>query len=408
MANGTGADGATPRTANKLRPYSFIAGFGFVSMFMDIVYEGALSIQGPLLLSLGASAALVGIVSGLGEATSLAGRLVSGPAADRTGRYWLFAIMGYLITALAVPSMGFVGSVAGVSALIIIERLGKSIRTPSRDAMLSHASAAVGRGKGFALHEAMDQIGAVTGPLIVAGILWLTSNDYGPALGILAIPGAIAVVILLVLRSKAPNPTHYEVPEGTVIKKKAVFKATKLPVTFWKYALICGISLTGVATFAVMSFHMIACELLPVAMVPVIYAVAMGVDAVAALVTGNLYDRIGPKVLLALPVLSALIPWFAYGNSTASVVAGAVLWGLTMGVQESTMRAYVADLVPSDKRASSYGMFSVFTGVGTLLGGSIAGGLYGTLGTGAIIGYTLIAQVVVLVALLAIFKKQAR
>lgn len=415
------------KQTNHVGPYSFIAGFGLVSMFMDIVYEGALSIQGPLLLSLGASSALVGIVSGLGEATSLAGRLVSGPAADRTGRYWLFALLGYLVTAIAVPSMGIIGSVAGVSALIIIERLGKSLRTPSRDAMLSHASAAVGRGKGFALHEVLDQIGAMCGPLIVAAILWATSNNYAPALGVLAIPAVIAISILLRLRIRVPNPSEYESaayesatasePSGASDKAEGAQNAdaarkpasrTTLPRVFWVYAALCGLSLSGVATFAVMSYHMVSQDLLPAAAVPIVYALAMGVDAVAAWATGTLYDRIGPKTLLALPILSACIPWFAYGSSVAAVVTGTVLWGLTTGVQESTMRAYVADLVPSNKRASSYGMFSVFTGVGTLLGGAIAGTLYGSVGAFAIVAWTMVVQAVVFLALAMLFRRQSR
>ena len=120
----------------------FIVGFGLVSMLMDVVYEGALSVQGRCWRSLGATAATVGHL-GLGEATSLAGRLVTAPLADRVGRYWLFAIAGYAITALAVPAMGWAGSVLAVGVLVVVERLGKAVRTPSRDAMISHASAAV-------------------------------------------------------------------------------------------------------------------------------------------------------------------------------------------------------------------------------------------------------------------------
>jgi MFS family permease len=417
-----------------MNPFAFITSFGLVSMFMDIVYEGALAVQGPLLLSLGASAALVGIISGLGEATSLAGRLVSGPAADKSGKYWTFAIAGYAITALAVPAMGFAGSVVAVSALIIIERLGKSVRTPSRDAMLAHASSAVGRGKGFALHEALDQVGAITGPLIVAAILSYTGENYAHALGVLLIPGAIAIAILCVLRHKAPNPELFEKKQDLQAQAKASNAAKKasavvqsgaegqssaaeqqvteeptkyssLPKTFWAYAAICGICLSGVATFAVMSFHAVSVGVLSAAQVPIVYAVAMAVDAVAALITGNLYDRIGPKTLLALPVTSALIPWFAYGETFATIIAGAVIWGLATGVQESTMRAYVADLVPSNKRATSYGIFSLFTGVGTLLGGTIAGTLYATLGTGAIIAWASIVQIVVFVVMIAVMKK---
>lgn len=99
-----------PKT-KSVRPYAFIVSFGVVSMLVDVVYQGALAVQGPLLASLGANALVIGIVSGLGEATALGGRLFSGPLADRSGRYWAFAIDGYATTALAVPAMGFAGGV---------------------------------------------------------------------------------------------------------------------------------------------------------------------------------------------------------------------------------------------------------------------------------------------------------
>ncbi len=189
----------------SLRPYAFIATFGAVSMLMDIVYQAALSVQGPLLASLGATALVVGVVSGLGEATALVGRLFSGSLADRTGRYWLLAILGYAATAVAVPAMGFVGSLVGVSTLVVFERFGKSLRTPSRDAMLSHAESAVGTGKGFALHEVLDQIGAFGGPLATSALLSVTAGDYRVALGVMIVPGLAAIAVLLRLKHRVPR-----------------------------------------------------------------------------------------------------------------------------------------------------------------------------------------------------------
>ena len=235
-------------------PMGFILGFGIVSMLMDIVYEAALSVQGPLLYSVGATAAVVGLVSGLGEATSLAGRLASGPAADRSGRYWAFALLGYAATGLAVPAMGFAGSVLGVSFLIIFERFGKSLRTPSRDAMLSHAASRVGRGKGFAFHEALDQVGAVAGPLIAAAILQATHNAYGPALGVMLIPGLAAIGVLLYLRYRVPRPEVFEEDDeadsaeddAVSASKVSAVEPIKLPRLFWIYTGFCGLVLAGV------------------------------------------------------------------------------------------------------------------------------------------------------------------
>ncbi|MDO5044671.1 MAG: MFS transporter [Coriobacteriia bacterium] len=388
-------------------PYKFILSFGLVSMLMDTVYQGALAVQGPLLASFGATAFIVGLVSGLGEATALVGRLVSGPLADRTLKYWVFAIGGYAITALAVPAMGFVGSLGAVSFLIIFERFGKSLRTPSRDAMLSHAAGAVGRGKGFALHEVMDQVGAVGGPLIVSALLALTQSDYRVALGALIIPGIAAVLVLIFLRNKVPNPAVYEKLEThkeEVLEKEAQSKnkskkksreKVQLSKAFWLYALGCALVLSGMATFGIVSYHMISKSLVQDATVPLLYAAAMGIDGLFAFLAGMLYDKIGPRSLLSLPIVAALIPFFAYRESLVLVLIGVVLWGACLGVQESTMKAVVADMVPSDRRATAYGMFSLFVGVGGLLGGVIAGGLY----TVSIVA--LIAVVLVLEALAA-------
>lgn len=393
------------KAVSSVGPYAFIVSFGFVSMFMDVVYQGALAVQGPLLASLGASALIVGIVSGLGEATALAGRLFSGPLADRTGRYWAFAIFGYAATAVAVPAMGFVGSLLGVSLLVIFERFGKSLRTPSRDAMLSHAASAVGRGKGFALHEVMDQIGAMGGPLIAAALLSFTGNDYRVALGALVVPGIIAICVLLVLRTRVPNPALYEDSQPAVEKgdepqqaKDAKKGKSPLPRLFWTYSFACGIMLAGVATFGVLSYHMVSTGMLDDAAAPLLYALAMGVDAVFAAVTGVLYDRFGPKTLLALPFLCAAIPLFSYSGSVAAVVVGVVLWGASLGIQESTMRAAVAGMIPASRRATAYGMFSVTVGIGGLVGGVVAGALY-DVSIPALIGYAIVIEVVALALL---------
>lgn len=400
--------------ANKksasLKPYGFIVGFGVVSMLMDTVYEGALATQGPLLASLGASALVVGVVSGLGEATALAGRLFSGPMADRTGRYWAFAILGYAATAVAVPSMGFAGSVAGVAALVILERFGKSLRTPSRDTMLSHAASATGRGRGFALHEVFDQIGAVAGPLIVAALLNVTNNDYRIALGVLVIPGALAICVLLALRHRVPDPAVFEAASANPPEvensqaSNAVTKGGRLPRKFWLYAVACAIMLAGVATYGVLSYHMVSTNLTSDAMVPVIYAVAMGIDALFAALSGMLYDRIGTKAMRVLPFVCAAIPLFAYADKLELVAIGVALWGASVGIQESTMKAAVADMAAAGQRATAYGVFSVMVGVGGLVGGVMAGWLYGV-SLAALVTYTLVIETIAFALLMRATKR---
>lgn len=124
----------------------FILTLGLLSLVTDMVYEGARSILGPFLVTLGASAAAVGFISGVGEFVGYGLRVAAGYLADRTQRYWTFTIAGYLLTVVAVPLLGLVGRLDLAFALVIAERLGKAIRTPARDALLSHASHGIGRG----------------------------------------------------------------------------------------------------------------------------------------------------------------------------------------------------------------------------------------------------------------------
>jgi MFS family permease len=366
-------------------PWRFVVWFGAVSLLADFVYEGARSVTGPLLESLGASALVVGVVTGAGEAAALGLRLVSGPLADRTRRFWGLAIAGYALTVASVPLLGVVGTLWAASVLVLAERVGKAVRSPAKDTLLSYATAATGRGRGFAVHEAMDQVGALVGPLLVAGMLtWV--GGYGSALGVLAVPGLLVLMLLVWLRARVPDPHRYEHPE-TALKVETVEpdeggisgpgpRGGELPAAFWVYAGFTAVTTMGFATFGVVSFHLVARHLLAAGWVPVLYAAAMAVDAAAALATGWLYDRFGARALVVLPVLTALVPPLAFTGTVAPAVAGSLVWGAAMGVQESTLRATVADLVGSARRATAYGIFAGVLGVGSLAGGLLVGGLY--------------------------------
>ncbi|QJS14695.1 MFS transporter [Streptomyces argyrophyllae] len=361
-------------------PWRFIVWFGVVSLLADFVYEGARSVTGPLLASLGASSLVVGVVTGAGEAAALGLRLVSGPLADRTRRFWGLSIGGYALTVLSVPPLGVAGVLWVACALVIAERVGKAVRSPAKDTLLSHATAATGRGRGFAVHEAMDQVGALIGPLTVAGVLALSGDAYGPALGVLAVPGAAVLVLLFRLRARVPDPEAYE-RQATALPGDSAPDGPppprRLPAAFWTYAAFTAVTTAGFTTFGVLSYHLVQQHLMTTAWVPVLYAAAMAVDAVAALATGWLYDRTGPRVLAVLPVLAAAVPALAFTHSVAPAVAGALVWGAATGIQESTLRATVADLVPSPRRATAYGVFAGVVGGATLAGGALTGALYG-------------------------------
>ncbi|MEQ1735893.1 MAG: MFS transporter [Rhodoglobus sp.] len=375
-----------------LGAWRFVITFGTVSLLADFVYEGARSVTGPVLALLGATGLIVGIVTGIGEAAALLLRLVSGPLADRTQRFWAFTIAGYALTVISVPTLGFASVLWVASGLVILERVGKAIRSPAKDALLSYATAATGRGRGFAVHEAIDQFGAVIGPLVVAAVLAVT-GDYGPALAILALPGVLALGLVVWLRAKVPHPLAYEVAAKPHHSVTLPTHRVRLPRAFWQYAAFTAATMLGFATFGVISFHIVEANLLPAPLVPVLYAGVMVVDAIAALATGWTYDRFGPRVLIALPLVAASVPVFAFGSTTAAVVVGSLLWGMALGIQESTLRATVADLIETRRRSTAYGIFAAVVGVTTAIGGALAGALY-DVSVPLLVTITVVVQVV--------------
>lgn len=372
--------GAAGRVPTRLSPWRFIAAFGAVSLLADFVYEGARSVTGPLLAHFGAGATVIGVVTGVGEAAALVLRLGSGPLADRSRRFWGWAMAGYALTLVSVPVLGAASVLWVACALVIAERVGKAVRSPAKDTLLSYATARTGRGRGFAVHEAMDQVGALIGPLVVAGVLAATGDDYRPALGVLAAPGVLALGLLVWLRHRVPDPEAYETearPSPEPAPGDGAPGRGRLPRAFWTYAVFTAATMAGFGTFGVLSFHLVHRHLVATAAVPVVYAGVMAAGALASLATGWGYDRLGPRVLAALPVLAAAVPALAFTDTAAVAVLGCLLWGAATGVQESTLRATVADLVAPGRRATAYGIYAGVVGGATAVGGALAGALYG-------------------------------
>ena len=370
-------------------PWRAVVGFGVVSLAADMVYEGARSITGPLLASLGATAVLVGLITGAGEAMALVLRVVFGPLADRSGRYWTLTFAGYTLTAVCVPALAITPFLAGAGLavaclLILAERAGKAVRSPAKTALLAHAAGAVGLGRGFAVHKALDQAGAVAGPLVVAAVAALAGTLW-PAMAVLIVPGAAALLVLAWIRRKMPDPAVSENAIAATVSTMARDaarprwrwrSATSLPTVFWLFAAACGMATAGLVTFGVISYHLTRDQILPVAAIPLVYAAAMAAAALAALLSGWLFDRHGGRVLLALPILIAVIPALAFTNSAVLAIVGVLIWGGAVGVQDSTVKALVADLVPTTRRATAYGVFAAVQGVAAIAGGTLAGALY--------------------------------
>ena len=363
-------------------PWRTVVGFGLVSLAGDMVYEGARSVYGPLLASLGASATVVGLVTGAGEATALLLRLVSGPFADRTRRYWALTMLGYALTAICVPLLAVTPALGGAglavaAALILAERLGKAVRSPAKSALLADAAEHVGMGRGLGVHKALDQIGAFAGPLLVAALVAYGAGRLALPLAALAVPGAASILLLIFLRARSRSVEQPVSSGVTDLASAAAAPArVRLPARFWWFATAAGLCTAGLVTYGLIGFHLSKANLVATAVVPLLYAAAMAAGAVAALISGLLYDRCGPWTLLALPIMVAAVPPLVFSASLAMVVTGILLWGATVGLQDSTVKALVADLVPRHRRATAYGLFAAVQGAGALTGGAAAGALY--------------------------------
>jgi MFS family permease len=341
---------------------------------------------------------VVGLVAGLGEFLGYALRLISGYAADRTGRYWAFAFLGYGLI-LSIPLLALAGVWQVAAVFIIVERMGKAIRAPARDTILSYATKQVGRGWGFGIHEAMDQIGAVIGPLVVCSVLFLRGG-YRSGFAILVVPALATLAILTVARRKVLAPETME----RSYHKESSDVGGRLPPVFWVYTSFAFLSVAGFANFQIIAYHFTVRSVVPSAQIPLLYAVAMGIDALVALVIGRTYDRIGLVSLVTLPLLTIPIPFLGFSGSYGLAVAGVVLWGAVMGIQETIMRAAIADLTPIKRRGLAYGIFNTAYGASWFAGGLVIGMLYEH-SIGSVIVFSVAMQVVALPLVLLLHRE---
>ncbi len=354
----------------KSKALKFVLLIGVMSFFADFTYEGARSIIGPYLAVLGASAAAVGIITGLGELLGYGLRLVSGRLSDRTGKFWPITIFGYIIQMASVPLLALAGNWLLAAVLIIIERIGKATRNPPRDVMLSHAGKEVGGyGWVFGVHEALDQSGALVGPLAAAGVLALR-GQYQLAFAFLLIPALLTLGILAAARITYPRPEELERTPPDV-------NTAGLPPAFWLYLTGAVLVAAGFADFPLIAYHFARTSIVPGAWVPVFYAVAMGVGGIGSLLFGRLFDKMGILILVPLTLLAALFAPLAFLGSFWVALIGVALWGLGIGVHESIIPAAVAPMVPVQRRASAYGLFTAGYGICWFLGSAVLGILYG-------------------------------
>jgi predicted MFS family arabinose efflux permease len=381
----TAAPSAPPRPM-RAAATRFVVMIGVLSFFADFAYEGSRSILGPYLALLGASATVVGVVTGGGELAGYALRLVSGRWADASKQFWPITILGYVIQMAAVPALALTGNWPLAAVLIVLERVGKAIRNPPRDVMLSHAGQqAGGIGWAFGLHEALDQLGAMVGPLVIAAVLALR-HDYHLAFATLAIPAVVTVALLVLARLIYPRPQDFEAVAETPAP-------AKLPAAFWIYLAGAALVALGLADYPLIAFHFAKDHVVSRDLIPVLYAVAMASSGLGSLVFGHLFDRRGMGLLVLLTALSAVSVPLVFLTGQWGAVAGVALWGLCMGVHESIIPAAVAPMVSMSKRGTAYGLFTAGYGIAWFIGSAAIGLLYDHVSAGAVVAFGVAAEV---------------
>jgi MFS family permease len=374
----------------------FVLLVGVLSFFADFTYEGSRSILGPFLATLQASGFVVGVVTGFGELLGYGLRLGSGRLADATGRYWPITIAGYVVQMISVPALALADNWPAAAVLIVLERVGKAIRNPPRDVMLSHAGKRMGGyGWAFGVHEAMDQSGAMIGPLAVAAALaW--RHDYHLAFAVLLVPALINLAFVGLARLLYPRPQDLETAPQSV-------STSGLPRVFWIYLAGAALVAAGFADYPLIAYHFSRAGIVRGDWIAIFYAVAMAVSGAGSLLFGRLFDRWGFAVLIALTLVSALFAPLVFLGGFWLALAGAAIWGIGIGVHESMIPAAVAPMVAAERRASAFGLFTAGYGLFWFLGSAAIGALYGV-SLAAVVTFCILAEL----AAVPFFLKVAR
>ena len=359
----------TAEEVSKRRRATYLAilSFGIVSMFGDMVYEGSRGLVPDYFAYLGATSVIVGVIGGLGDFIGYALRLVSGVLVDATRSYWFFIFLGYGLI-FSIPLIGFSGLEIAI-LLVLIERIGKALRSPSRDTVLSVIGKEVGAGRAFGFHELLDQVGAVLGPTIVALIMLSTSNNYRFTFGFLAVPFGLMLIFLIYTYKRTTS-----VPLPARLEKGQ--KNEKMTRPFYLYTFAVLINTVGLIPYTLILFKV--SEIVSPAhldwIVPLVFVLIQGVDAPAALLSGYAFDKFGIKFLVLPFVLSIVVPLFAMFNSGLELlIIAAAFFGLVLGMQESIYRAAVSQLAPVSSRGTAYGIFHIAYGAGLLISGFVYG-----------------------------------
>lgn len=392
-------------TKQRLSPvFTIIILFGLISMFGDIIYESARSANSQYLNLLGVSAAKIGLVFGLGEFLGYFLRLVAGVLSDKSGKHWIFMFIGYGML-IAVPIMGLTLNWNLLFILILLERIGKALRSPAKDTILSKVSEhKVGVGFAFGFQEAIDQIGAFLGPLIFTLIFYVNGKEavhqYQLGYKVLIIPFLLLMGFLYYVYRRVNQEKLIQLETGKGLQ------TDKIQPIFWIYTAFTFFCAIGLVNFSVIGYHLKANNLTSDGNITLFYSIAMVIDAATALFVGKAYDQIkkrtgnktsGLLILMVIPIITLLLPFTTLSSSIPLILIGMIAFGIVIGTHETIMRSSIADITPMNKRGTGYGVFNTVYGLALLGGSSLMGWLYDLNQIGMMIALTCVAEAIALI-----------
>jgi len=361
----------TAKTLAASNAFRFVLILGVVNLFGDMTYEGGASINGPFLGKLGASAAAISIIAGAGEFFGYSLRSVAGYISDKTGRYWLVTFIGYSINLLAVPAMALAGNWQFAAGLILAERIGRAIRKPTVEAMLSYSTGKHGKGWVYGVNTAMDETGATLGPLLIGLVLFVKGGEsYRTGYALLLISAFMALAALVAARVTFPVPSHLE--KGG--QKTATAKG--FTSSYWLYMVAGACFAAGLMSFELISYHLSRSGIVTQHWIPFFLAISTGIGVIASLVLGRLYDRIGIWIVVTGVCLSAIFPPLVFLGSFWVALIGLIFWGVGYATQDTLLKAVIASVLPEGKRNLAFGLFYLGYGGGWLVGSVTTGLLY--------------------------------
>ena len=344
---------------------------GFVSMFMDISSETIHALL-PLFLTgtLGVSVAMVGLIDGVAESTASIAKLFSGYVSDRIGKRKPLILIGYGLGALTKPLFALAGSASLVIAARFADRIGKGLRGAPRDALVADVTPIEIRGRAFGLRQSLDTAGALIGPLVAIGLMFVFANNIRSVFWIATIPAIIAVLLVLLFVSEPQSPK----PTSAARSPIAFADLKRLPRAFWLLTMVGSIFTLARFSEAFLILKASA-EGLPLALAPVVLVVMNAVYVIGAYPAGAMADRFAARTLLSIGMACLIMADLALAllPSLTGAFIGIALWGAHMALTQGLLTKLVADNAPPELRGSAYGFFNFGTGIALLFASLIAG-----------------------------------